>query len=71
MLLEVNKLSFGYDRKEIVRNLSFTVEKGDYLFRLGSNSRDTKLCAKVVLDRMTIIKRVTNVMEPSKELKFL
>lgn len=50
---------------------AWVMEKGDYLFRLGSNSRDTKLCAKVVLDRMTIIKRVTNVMEPTKELKFL
>ena len=50
---------------------AWVMEKGDYLLRLGTNSRETIVCAKVVLDKNTVIKRVTNVMGPDKELKFL
>ncbi|QFJ54781.1 glycoside hydrolase family 3 protein [Pseudobutyrivibrio xylanivorans] len=50
---------------------AWVMEKGDYLFRIGANSRDTKLCAKMVLDKLTTIKRVANVIEPSKPLEFL
>ena len=50
---------------------AWIMEKGDYLFRVGQNSRDTKLSGKVVLDRMTVIKRVAKGMEPTKELEFL
>ena len=50
---------------------AWTMEKGDYLLRLGTNSRDTSLVGKIVLDKDTIIKRVANVMAPNKELKFL
>ena len=50
MLLEVNKLSFGYDRKEIVRNLSFTVEKGDYLCVIGENGAGKTTLIKVLLN---------------------
>lgn len=50
---------------------AWIMEKGDYLFRLGANSRDTKLCGKVVLDRLTVIKKVQDVMAPKKELEFL
>ncbi|MBR1624014.1 MAG: glycoside hydrolase family 3 protein [Pseudobutyrivibrio sp.] len=50
---------------------AWVMEKGDYLFRIGENSRDTVLSGKVVLDRTTIIKRVAKVMEPTKKLEFL
>ncbi len=50
---------------------AWIMEKGDYLFRIGVNSRDTKICAKVVLDRLTTIKKVARVMELKKELKFI
>lgn len=50
---------------------AWTMEKGDYLLRVGDNSRDTKLCGKIVLDKTTIIKRVVKVMEPTKNLEFL
>ncbi len=50
---------------------AWVVEKGDYLFRIGVNSRDTKLCGKVVLDKTTIYKRVAKVMEPTKKMEFL
>ena len=50
---------------------AWVMEKGDFLFRVGDNSRDTNLVAKVVLDRLTIIKKVAYVMPPNKELDFL
>ena len=50
---------------------AWVMEKGDYLLRIGNNSRDTTLSGKVVLDKHTIIKRVAKVMEPNKELNFL
>ncbi|SDB51686.1 beta-glucosidase [Pseudobutyrivibrio sp. YE44] len=51
--------------------LAWVMEKGDYLFRIGANSRDTKVCAKMVLDRTTAIKKVTNAMPVTKEMEFL
>lgn len=50
---------------------AWVMEKGDYLFRIGVNSRDTQLAAKVVLDKLTTIMRVAKVMEPQKPLEFL
>ena len=51
--------------------IAWVMEKGDYLLRIGENSRDTVLCGKVVLDRLTTIKSVADVMEPEKPLEFL
>ena len=50
---------------------AWVMEPGDYIFRLGVNSRDTKVCSKLVLDKLTVVKKVTNVMEPTKPLGFL
>ncbi len=50
---------------------SWIMEKGDYLFRIGSNSRDTKLCAKMVLDKTTVIKKVATSIGSDKEFEFL
>ncbi len=50
---------------------AWVMEKGDYLFRIGSSSRDTTLCAKMVLDKFTTVKEVAFAMEPDRELEFL
>ncbi|MBQ7148090.1 MAG: glycoside hydrolase family 3 C-terminal domain-containing protein [Pseudobutyrivibrio sp.] len=50
---------------------AWVMEKGDYLFRIGTNSRDTKIAAKMVLDKTTTIMKVADVMEPKKPLEFL
>lgn len=50
---------------------AWILEKGDYLIRIGDNSRDTKLCGKVVLDKTTVIKQVVNVMNHDKEMEYL
>lgn len=49
MILDISNLSFGYDRKEIVSNLSFTVEKGDYLCIIGENGAGKTTLVKVLL----------------------
>ena len=50
---------------------AWVMEKGDYLFRIGVNSRKTEVCAKLVLDKTTVIKRVTDSIKPTKKLEFL
>lgn len=50
---------------------AWVMEKGDYLFRIGDNSRNTKVCAKLVLDKTTVVKRVTNSIIPNKKLEFI
>lgn len=52
-------------------NCAWVMEKGDYLFRVGDNSRNTSLCAKLVLDKLTTFKRVADVIKPKKKLEFL
>lgn len=49
---------------------AFIMEKGNYLFRVGCNSRDTKICSKIVLDKTTVIKKVTQFIE-QMELNYL
>ncbi|SEA04811.1 beta-glucosidase [Pseudobutyrivibrio sp. ACV-2] len=50
---------------------AWVMEKGDYLFRIGDNSRDTKIAAKVVLDKRTVIMRVTISEKNAKPMEFL
>ncbi len=50
---------------------SWVMEKGDYLFRVGNNSRDTVVSGKMNLDKLTTIKKVSNVMPSIKKLDFL
>jgi len=43
-LLEVDKLTFGYDPQDIFKNISFQVKKGEVFFLLGPNG-----CGKTTL----------------------
>ncbi len=49
----------------------WVMEAGDYLFRLGANSRETELVAKIVLDKTTMIKKVVHVMYSQKEFNYI
>lgn len=42
--LEVNKVSFGYDRREVLKNITFKVNPGEIFFLLGPNG-----CGKTTL----------------------
>lgn len=50
---------------------AWVMEKGDYLFRIGDNSRDTQVAAKVVLDKRTVIMRVSMGNKNVKPMEFL
>ena len=51
-------------------NDAWVMEKGDYLFRIGDNSRDTQIVAKVVLDKSTVIMRVS-ISNRTEPLEFI
>ncbi len=47
--LSCENLSLGYDKKEILHSLSFTVEKGDYLCIVGENGAGKSTLMKTIL----------------------
>jgi zinc transport system ATP-binding protein len=49
-ILEVKNLSFGYGSTEILSNLSFVVEKGDYIALAGPNGAGKTTLMKTVLN---------------------
>ena len=57
--------SFDDDRN------AWVLEGGDYIFRVGHDSKDTKVVAKMVLDQTVNIKTIVNVMNPTKEMSFM
>ena len=36
-LINVNHLTLGYEHQEVIKDLSFTVEKGDFITIIGAN----------------------------------
>ena len=48
-LLDIRKLSLGYDSNVILRDLSFTVNKGDYLCIVGENGSGKSTLMKTLL----------------------
>ncbi len=48
-LIECNRLTLGYDSKEVVKNLTFKVEVGDYLCILGDNGSGKSTLMKTIL----------------------
>ena len=54
MLINCQSLSLGYDRRVVVRDLSFSVEHGDYLFVVGENGSG----------KTTLIKGILKLLSP-------
>ncbi len=48
-LIVCGDAAFAYDKKEVVKNLNFTVEQGDYLCVLGSNGSGKSTLMKGIL----------------------
>lgn len=55
-LLKVNNLSCGYDKKEVIKNVSFFVNKGDFLGVIGPNGAG----------KTTLFRAITGILEPSR-----
>lgn len=61
-IIEVNHLNFGYNDSLILNDISFTVDRGDYLGIIGANGTG----------KSTLIKLILKIMEPSSgEIKVL
>lgn len=61
-IIEVNHLNFGYNDNLILKDISFSVDKGDYLGIIGANGTG----------KSTLIKLLLKIMDPlSGEMKLL
>lgn len=61
-VIEVNNLRFGYNDKLLLDNISFSVEKGDFVGIIGPNGSG----------KSTLIKLLLNILKPvSGEIKLL
>ena len=56
MLISCQNLSFGYDGNTVIRDLTFTVEHGDYLWVVGENGSG----------KTTLIKGILRLLNPVK-----
>ena len=52
-VLEVKDLSFAYQGKPILRDVCFTVEKGDFLGIIGPNGSGKSTLVKLILKLLT------------------
>jgi zinc transport system ATP-binding protein len=53
MLISCQNVSFGYEGKPVIRDLSFTVESGDYLWVVGENGSGKTTLIKGILRLIT------------------
>ena len=65
-LLSFNNLAIGYDNKIVLRDLSFAVEKGDYLVILGENGAGKSTLLKTMLG---LLKPIEGTISLDPEVK--
>ena len=65
-LLSFNDLAIGYDNKIVQRDLSFSVEKGDYLVILGENGAGKSTLLKTMLG---LLKPISGTITLDPEVK--
>ena len=47
--LKIDKLSFSYDKNVVLDNISFEVEKGEYITLMGHNGSGKSTLAKLIM----------------------
>ena len=58
MLIEVNNLSLGYEKENVIEDISFQVEKGDFVIVVGKNGAG----------KSTLIKGILGLIKPKSGL---
>ena len=53
-LLEIKNLTLGYDDETVINNISFSVEKNDFILVIGSNG----------VGKSTLIKGILGLIKP-------
>ncbi|MBR3791978.1 MAG: ATP-binding cassette domain-containing protein, partial [Clostridia bacterium] len=59
-LINCEKLAFSYDQKPVIKDLSFSISKGDYLCIVGENG----------VGKSTLIKCILGLIKPSGSITF-
>ena len=66
-LLQVNNLVLGYEKKPVINDISFEVNKRDFILVLGSNGVGKSTLIKGILGMIRPISGVVNYQEISKK----
>ena len=52
MIFECENVTLGYENKIVTSNLSFTIDKGDYVCIVGENGTGKSTLVKTILGRI-------------------
>ena len=66
LLLEFNDVFFSYDKKEILKNINFSIFSGDYIGLIGANGSGKTTLLKLFL---SLLKPKKGVIKKNKQLK--
>lgn len=67
VIVKLDRLSFGYDRKIILNNISFEIEKKDYISIVGANGSAKSTLLKLILGFLKPNKGSIEIFETSIE----
>ena len=54
MLIDIKNLTLGYEKENVIENVSFTVNKGDFIIIVGANGAGTSTLIKGILGLIPI-----------------
>ncbi len=52
-IIEINNISFAYDKESVLKDITFNIHKGDYLALIGPNGAGKTTLLKIILGLLT------------------